>query len=242
MLRILGLEPHGDDGCCSFTSVLRSDNEIDLITFAVRPSYGLEEFYSSIKGNIFLDYEDLNFYERPKVTTHEIHNLYLSGEVNVMDYYRDKVKGKFNNFNDSVMEIASCISDKVSDNKYDILLCPVGLTHPYHIAVNEAIMFLLSTLNCEVVFYVDKPYLSTRYAKEMYEHYRTKSQSNKYLEINSPNVDKELEIREVLKEIYPTEQNMLRFSSDILLNSVDKYLINDYGDIELTLKFKESLR
>ena len=61
-MKVLAVEPHGDDLLLACKSFLELDgNEIDMITVSDRYSANLNEEFKSIKSVEFMDYEGLGY-------------------------------------------------------------------------------------------------------------------------------------------------------------------------------------
>lgn len=225
MNKVLIIEPHGDDALCSCSSIMRDKNNlVTVLTLSERPSDKLKNHYDNIENTIFLDLNDLNYGRRPKVSTHDIHRKYLNNE-DVYNLYKNLVIETFEEYKDTKEIIKESIKSYLLSDIYEYVVFPLGLCHPYHIVVAESIKELIEDNNLlkrkKFCLYVDKPYIQNRYVKEMYEFYKSSHNMDK---INHDYDGREEEILKVLKDVYPTEVNMLRFSSDILLRTSDTIL------------------
>lgn len=233
--------------------MLRSKNSkletLDVLTLSERDSKGLKKFYSSVQEVEFKDINDLNYSMRPRLNTNEIHKRFLNGE-DVELYYSMLVENTFDNFLETCTNISGKILDYIIGTKksYDVILSPVGLCHPFHIATRKGIELskthMETTFNPDyfdtpdIIYYVDKPYYQHRYVKEMYESFKDQIIHNNYIEVHSPEVYKEVEILDVFKNVYPTELGMMRFSRDILTKESDIFLVPNI----ILDKFKEILQ
>lgn len=226
-MRILSIEPHGDDTFLSANSLLASDNEIDIITLSTRESTNLKKFYPSVKNVDFADIEDV-WLESPILKTHQVHRDFLEGKpivesfaLSVMEQIPDKMsRGR--------KEVRDYLGEK-DFSGYDIVLTCSGLVNPFHLIVRDAVRDIVEK---PILYYGDKHYLNTRYAKEFYE--RIKDYLDCDAEVN-PGYEQLPEensyLKEVLGEVYPTEYKLLRFYSDIILNYPCKYIYNSRDKI-----------
>lgn len=232
-MKILLLEPHGDDALLSCHSILKTDNEIYLLTFSDHASYGLEKYYPSIKKLEFMDFKNLWYPNgKPILKTYQVHKDYLDGKPIAEDYLA-VIKEIFKeDWDVSLDHIKNKISDLVSLNNFDIVLCPSAVVHPYHIAVREAWLQFNKNINIPTIFYADKYYIQNRYAKEMYEYlvksWNFKEHNPGYVQLEEENT----KIKDILWDVYPTEGKLLRFYSDIILWYPCKYMYDNNEKVE----------
>lgn len=205
--------------------------DIDIITLGIsRSSLGIMELFPSVKSVKYYELPELDYSLRPKVNTHTFHRNFLDG-VNVYDLYKDALNLNTGNSLEVYNEAFKLLT-KYDFSKYDYVLYPVGLVHPYHILIHEVVYKLSCKYDTsKFVLYSDKPYLGTRYARECMESYSSYYNYNK-VSVNYE--DRESIVKGTLSKVYPTELNMLRFSSDVLLKEPDIYLFE-------TLTIKEGL-
>ena len=115
---------------------------------------------------------------------------------------------------------------------YDLVLCPIGIVHPYHLVVNKAwneVNDYLSGVGLPTLYYADKHYIQNRYGKEMYE--TAKISLNLDREINPGYTmlrESSKIVSDALCKVYPTESKLLRFYSDIILRYPCKYAYNSH--------------
>lgn len=240
MCKVLIIEPHGDDALCSCSSILRNKNvEIDILTLAEsRSSEDLHRIYPSIKNTTYRMCKDIDYGLRPKVSTYEIHNLYVDGK-DAYEYYLNRTFEELWGINSMDMETLyeySKTLEGIDFESYRFIFIPTGLVHPFHIITREFVeSYLGHAYDDKIIFYGDKPYLGNRYARECLECFR-KAYNLQRLELQY--ADREEEVKEVLKLVYPTELSMLRFSSQALLHDPDVFLASE----ELLTNLKEVLQ
>lgn len=225
-MKILLLEPHGDDALLSCFSLLKTNNDIDLLTFSERGSEGLISKFESITNHEFVNFPNI-WYKDGKVilNTHDVHRRFLNKEpissqydTQLQDIYKDEWISDF-------MMIESKIAEYISHKEYDLVVCPSGITHPYHVLIRQVWSKIKG--NIPTLYYADKYYIQNRYSKEMYED--LKSHLNCDKEINPGYVRLEVENKElvdILYEVYPSEGKLMRFYSDIILWYPCKYMYN----------------
>lgn len=250
MAKILLLEPHGDDALLSCSSLLRSKNNIDILTFSGRSSEGLEKFYPSIKSTHFVDSNDLPYSNRPIQNTHVVRRQFNEGK-DVSHQYDKEVKEKFGQVYDNVVEkLMLCIEPILIAEDYDVLVYPVGLNHPYHIAVRDAVerLYHIEDLSNQqdylyppVLLYVDKPYSGIRYVQDML-HSRLNNSLEIFDVLDTCAIKKEEEIKSALSNVYPTEVQLLRFYSKVILESPDTYVYNSFSENEVVKKLLSEVK
>ena len=231
-MKILILEPHGDDALLSCYSILETNHDIDILTFSARSSDGLEKHYPSIKGLMFCNINNL-WYPDGKIIlkTHEVHKAFTAGEP-IAHNYLTKLKEIFGSeFDEDVEEVKEKILLTLGQSQPDIVVCPISVVHPYHIVVREAWRSL--QLDIPTLYYADKYYIQNRYGKEMYEDLRTELHLDQ--EVN-PGYEylseKNTRIANILCEVYPSESMLLRFYSDIILWYPCKYAYKSNEKVE----------
>lgn len=233
-MKILILEPHGDDALLSCYDLLKSDEEIFLMTFSERGSDSLQEKMPSIKYSEYMDYPNLWFRDgKSLLKSHEVHRDYNNG---VSVYYK-YLKTLMSEFGEEFIRDVEQVSRRIAEIMYqydpDVVVCPVGLSHPYHVVVREA----WNSIKCKpTLYYVDKYYIQTRYNKEIYQDFlRNNSEYREYNPGYEPLPESRDEIASLLKECYPTESMLLRFYSDIILNYPCKYVYEPNNIVERLL-------
>lgn len=219
------IEPHGDDAFISCSSTLMNPNfEICVWTMSDRSSEGLREFYPSIEGTTFVDAKDVHYDYHLKYNTHDVHKRYIAGEK-LYDEYIENMDGLLaNNINARSLHIeflddimSAQISDILDIHRPDTLaLLPVGLFHPNHYATRKYYESILYK-DTPRIYYVDKPYIEKRYMKEIIA-------TSDFLFYTAPVQDKDTRAK-IFKKVYPTEQSLLRFSSESILEWKDIYAI-----------------
>ena len=225
-MEILVLEPHGDDALISCTSLLYEDtNDIDLITFSEsRSSEGLREYFPSIMNYTYLSLDDLYFKDnKPLLNTHKVHRDYLDG-VELVGKYDDML---IRSLGLPYLRLIDNFYEALSDidfSSYDLIVSPVGLSHPSHVGLRTALLKI--DTDKPILWYVDKPYISTRYNKEILtcipKYLGTDREVNPgYVEV--PDRD---DIYHILSKIYPSEVRLYRFTGDIIAKYPNKYLYN----------------
>ena len=224
-MRTLVIEPHGDDALISAWTALKGNLSIDLLTCAERSSAGLRDHLSDecVCMTTFLDQLDINLGLRPKVDTHEVNRLFKNGED--VSYYREltlsAVLDNIELYNSEGLLAETLLSKLATGSYYDFVLVPVGLDHPYHVFISDMIHRLVP-VNTKLIRYVDKPYIAKRYCKQILECW---SKNNPTLSVMTVryNTEESNEKRKVFASVYPTEQSLLRFTSDSILIDPDIY-------------------
>lgn len=220
-MKILILEPHGDDALLSCHSILKTNNEIDILTLSERPSDGLKNYYKSINNVEFLGFPNLWYRNgKPILNTHQVHREFKEGLPISNNYVNKLIEIYGNEYYDDLNMVKTVIKDDY--NNYDIVVCPIAVVHPYHVIVREA----WKSINSEIptLYYADKYYIQNRYAKEMYEDLVKSMKLDKEYNSGYNRLDKENKIiSEILCSVYPSESQLLRFYSDIILWYPCKY-------------------
>ena len=219
-MKILILEPHGDDALLSCHDVLTNlNNEITLLTFSARSSYKLIEIYPTIKRAPYLDTRNLWFPDgHPLLKTHEVHRDYLDNKP-IYDSYINLLLSVFRQeYIEDYEEVLKSIFQELQKDRYDVVLCPVGLSHPYHVIVSHCWTDEFSKLSrgdVPTVYYGDKHYIQTRYCKELFLNYVSSRQLSVtgYGEV----IPKNQNLEDALRVAYPSEVKLLRFYSDVIL-------------------------
>lgn len=234
-MRVLIIEPHGDDAFISCSStMLREAIKCKIVTFADRESHRLADIYESIYDTAYLDLPDVHYDFRIKYSTHDIHKRFLAGE-NLYDKYIQDMDdlllgyGEANTIYDKIIIGLQDYMDIILDNSYDLAILPMGLFHPNHYAAHRVSKFYLP-MDMPRIYYVDKPYIEKRYVQEILK-------CSTYPLFTAPVEDKETRSK-VFKQIYPTEQGLLRYSSQTILEWKDIYAVpKEFEDNELVLEF-----
>lgn len=222
MFKVLLIEPHGDDSLCSCSSILRNNNlSIDIVTLGEsRDSKKLIYHYPNINRTHYYALPDIDYSLRPKISTHDIHKRFVNNE-DVYTYWMNQVPYD-NCAYDMLLGIFDTIDFKFSN--YDYIVYPLGLLHPYHVAVSKIVS---KYAKGKIIRYVDKPYISNRWVKECLTSY-VNNNTCSILEVNYDT--RKDDIQRVMKDVYPTEVGMFRFSSKTLLEDPDMYVID--SDLE----------
>lgn len=235
MLKVLIIEPHGDDALLSAYKILSNKIcDIDIITLSGRSSEKLKgnQYLGTINNITYLDLEDIDYDTRPKCNTHEYNKMYKEG-INVYEHYCT-VLGK--EYGDEVwsqlVDVANKISENIEDiHDYDIVLIPAGLNHPYHYFIYKAMRLITDKEEIpNIIYYAEKPYISNRYVRQMLDGL-IKSENLSRYEVSMTEGDTAFK-SQTFREVYPTEVNMLRFSSECLLKDNDVYLSKSSDAIE----------
>lgn len=241
-MNTLIIEPHGDDALFSCFDILDKAPESSISIFTLsdhRSSEGLKKYFKSVGYATYVGIDNV-YYPNGKVVlkTHQVHRDYVNG-VPIFDNYRKFLYSDEFEYSKYVKIAEDQIKDIVKDilfkNKYDLVITNLGLSHPFHIATSKAVT---EVSDIPVLYMVDKPYISNRYNKELYENF-LKTHTD-MLEINPGyyNVVGNDKIEKILRDVYPTEVKLLRFSSDVLLYGNLKYCYNKkYHDT--IMKFKK---
>lgn len=229
-MNVLVLEPHGDDALISCTSLLYSeDNDIDLITFADgRTSDGLKKYFPSLRETRYIDHENLYFRDKkPLLNTHKVHRDYLDG-VDIAEKYNQML---IDEFGDTYMKLIDGAYDTICEldlDKYDLVVAPCGLSHPYHVGLRNALIRYRDDTNSDqpVLWYVDKPYISTRYNKEILEGIPRILDTDREVNPGYVEVPDRKDIYHIMSKVYPTEVRLYMFTGDIIAKYPNKYMYN----------------
>lgn len=222
-MRVLIVEPHGDDAFISCSSaMLKQDIKSNVVTFADRDSHRLGDVYDSVHKTTWLDAPDVHYDFRIKYSTHDIHKRFLAGE-NLYDSYikdmdnllLDKETDASNIYIDIFFKLLDYTA-VILEEDYDLAILPLGLFHPNHYAVHKLSKILLSP-DIPKIYYVDKPYIEKRYVQEILK-------CSPYSLFTAPVEDKETRAK-IFKSLYPTEQGLLRYSSQTILEWKDIYAV-----------------
>lgn len=229
-IKVLMIEPHGDDALLSCLSFIKKNNvDIDLITFSDRESEGLFKHYSSIVSTHYYRYPSLGYTNgKPYLETHAVHRGFKNGDPiydNYTEFIRDHHSTEYKELFDKMV---TDIDNYLSRKDYDLVVSPSGLVQPHHVLVRQSVDEALKNKNIPVLYYADKYYIQNRYAKEMYESMKLSMKSNNSTEIEiNPGYSKyqapNQEVYNMMEEIYPTELKLFRFYSDIIMNVPCKY-------------------
>lgn len=242
-------EPHGDDALISCWPVLIADNSSDprdqiaVITFGhSRPSYSLMRYFPNVctAGNydcyeIHMKYraafktEYDKWAKLPSAFGHIFH-----GSIPTTPYeWQQEITALVNRelWKESYQETVQSVSSHLAYNTRlgDLILSPVGLLHPYHICLASAVE------DCRRNFphlhfgtYVDYPYGSAKWVQQIIDTHpfgiRSRSRSSvdgpSIVEVSVPGDPYEHLKEQILKDVYPTELGLLRFTRDEVLKPV----------------------
>ena len=227
-MNILILEPHGDDAILSANSLLAlPEANIDIITFAdFRTSEGLKEFFPSIRKTEYIDHNNLYYFDRkPILKTNQVHRDYIEGKP-IIDNYNNMLLDYFGDLYTKAENLAYDTIKSIDFDQYDLLACPVGLSHPYHVVLRNALIRSINEdcLDKPVLWFADKPYISNRYNKEIW------SLMPRFLGVDSEinpgyeEIPELTDIYKIMKKVYPTEMNLFTYTGDIILKFHCKYL------------------
>ena len=227
---ILVLEPHGDDALISCTSLLYSeDNNIDLITFADgRTSDGLKQFFPSLRETKYIDHENLYFRDKkPLLKTHQVHRDYLNG-VNLVEKYNQMLIDEFGDIYYNLENGAYNTLNELGFENYDLIVSPCGLSHPYHVGLRNAVLRYRNEHGTEqpILWYVDKPYISTRYNKEILEGVPKFLDADIEINPGYTEVPDRKDIYYIMSKVYPTEVRLYMYTGDIIAKYPNKYMYN----------------
>jgi len=226
MTNITIFEPHGDDALISCYKLLRSeDNNKHIITFSDRSSNKLEDRPELPNVTTqFLNIPDVHYDNRIKYNTYELKRL-LSSNVDIYSSYindSDKFYSKDIgiDFVDNYSRHKAAIMEKLDNT--DVILLPFGLFHPNHFMTRDVLERLIYSMDLQdkLLYYIDKPYIEKKYVQYML----TSAMNNMHYTSNTVlDYDKEdPEIKlDIFRECYPTEQGLLRYSRNTVLNSPD---------------------
>lgn len=218
-MKILIIEPHGDDALCSLSHVLADKNkEITLYTMGVsRSSEKLKEYYPNIKDYKYFELPEIHFSNvKHLLNTHVFNGIYKdAGPIECYAHYVDKMS-KFMEYTDVVNPLRDILKE-ISYNKFHAVYIPVGLKHPYHYVLAK--LAEIYAPEFKVIYYADKPYIQTRMMDQILEGWlysKGFSKSNiHYVPTHGESV------KDLLFKVYPTERGMLRFSSKVLLEDAN---------------------
>ena len=223
-MKILILEPHGDDAVLSCNSILETDNDIDIVTFSDgRTSEGLMKYYPSIKSTRYVGFDNLWFPDnKPLLRTYDVHRDYNQGKPIARNYDRTLIENFGEDYYRAENELYGYLVGASVDN-YDLVLCCSGISHPYHVALRNAMIKYLRGHDVPVLWYGDKYYLNNRYAKEFYETLPEVLGVDSEINEGYEEISDNLKVQKVMEEVYPTELKLFRFYSPIILNCKCKY-------------------
>lgn len=231
-MKVLIVEPHGDDAFISCSSALiQEDLDITVLTMSDRDSHNLDSYYDAVKHTVYIDAPDIHYDLRLKYSTHDIHRRYLAGEDLYQKYIQDMNHHLLVEHRQDYESFVNKIKDSIDllPVDYDLAIIPLGLFHPNHYATWRASRsFILP--NIPRIYYVDKPYIEKRYVKEILK-------CSSYNLYTAPVQEKSIRA-EYFKKLYPTEQSLLRYSSETILEWKDIYAIpEEYKDNSLVREF-----
>lgn len=219
-MKLLIVEPHGDDAFISCSSALMNDDLLKVVlTMSDRDSHRLTEHYESVHQTIFLGAPDVHYDLRIKYSTHDVHRKYLAGENLYEMYIKDMnhhiVGDNIDHYNAFLKEIESNLHKIPLD--YDLAVVPLGLFHPNHYATWRAAQFFIHRTT-PMIYYVDKPYIEKRYVQEILK-------CSDY-DLYTASVQDKSTRQSIFKDLYPTEQGLLRYSSESILEWKDIYAVS----------------
>lgn len=226
-MKILILEPHGDDAVLSCNSILETSNDIDIVTFSdSRSSEGLRKYYPSINSTTYVGFDNLWFADnKPLLKTHKVHKDYKQGKPIAKNYDQTLIDNFGDDYYRSENELYNYLL-KSSIDTYDLVLCCSGISHPYHVALRNAMLRYLKSHEIPVLWYGDKYYLNNRYAKEFYETLPEILDVDSEINEGYEEIADNSLVRIAMENVYPTEVKLFRFYSPIILNCKCKYYYN----------------
>ena len=224
--RVLIIEPHGDDSLISCYRILRSDAQVKVLTLSERSSERLSEHFKFVESE-FLDLQDYNYDNRP--ADHVQVNRWHKEGKNTYQEYVNLLHEK-DGFEEIVVSpLIDVVKEELLKNVYDIILVPLGVVHPYHIAVREACERIqeslrhagLGYISDKFVYYSEGPYNGKKYGKLLEED--AISQLN-LLSLDVFSEEGFIKHKEkVFKDVYPTEVKLFRFTYDEVVCNGELY-------------------
>lgn len=222
-MKILLIEPHGDDAFLSCFPLLLSKNvDIDVLTLIGRESSQLKESESmSVINthycNLFKDNPDFIYKNLRTKSVHELKRL-VKANLNLREALLNDILA----FDPKFLEEFSYVDKALDYSKYDLIGLPVGLVHTQHLYTSHYCTVLLKDSN--IFYYKDLPYAKSVSGNLIYTEFKT--QLSDYVEV-TPCKPKELaKVKHGLfKELYPTEVKLLRFSSEGCLEMPESFLV-----------------
>lgn len=179
MKTVLYIEPHCDDLVQSSTELLMDpDNDITVITFDdsdERSSLSYSQFAAKITAI--------------KIASKEIHFNYAQVFAEEPELIRSE-------YDECYAQIIKGLKLINPQEQFDIGYFPLGLYHPHHITVSDAVKnFVLRTCK-EVYKYIDQPY----FVKFISDSHRTSiSEFNEIIEVPTPEISREEIMRKCFK-------------------------------------------
>ena len=174
-VKILAIEPHGDDILLSCFSVLRQEKAtVDVLTLGLNP-----------ERNIHSDNPSLQLGLRFPTVTNVWHARLPEWNVSERGYNHNDVnrwaKSGLNPWQVTREMVASCtgfskggplsrlkrfFQEEYEVGTYDLILAPLGLAHPYHMCVRLAVD---ECLPLNAVYYCESPYRHKKYVQKLIE-------------------------------------------------------------------------
>lgn len=221
MHKVLIIEPHGDDAIISCHSILRSPaTTVDILTLSERPSEGLKQFADHLPNLGKFDYLDMSDYNwKTKPINHHTVNRWGRDGLNTYHEYL-AVLAQEEDYNSRLKEVMPILDDYIRKGDYDLVFAPMGVIHPYHMVVKEAVR-ILEHWSDKVVYYSEPPYNGKKYGQLLEKDAAVLLATLGYglVEFRSDFYEKE----KIFATTYPTETGMFRFSKSDILENTEKY-------------------
>jgi len=163
MMKILIVEPHPDDAILSVFGATKKwiaeGNEVSIVTCSNKPKISSQSYCDLIGAKFVASdtFSDLDF------KTHRLpFNVIKEQGSQSYLYQRDHYINSFKQSYDAISAWAMGLVDQ-----YDMAVYPVGLLHPFHVAVGTAFEAAVITHNVSALCYADMPYANKVYGKTL---------------------------------------------------------------------------
>lgn len=222
MARVLIIEPHGDDALISCSSILRNaKHQKVILTLSQRESKGLKDKFPNVEEIIFKDLPDFHWDNRP-VNHHQV-NRWHKESKNTYDEYLKELQ--LNPVTRTHVDQSRVNIQWVLDTRghFDIVIAPLGIVHPYHLAVTCAASVLQDQYPVtEFIYYSEGPYNGKKYGLLLEDDAILRDE----MLLRVPHDEDWVgEKKKIYSELYPTETNLFRFSHDEVLRNDERYLV-----------------
>lgn len=242
MSKVLIIEPHADDALFSLYSIMQklSDKSIDVLTCCTHPptdgrsSAKLVEYIPQISKVTTLSYTEDKFLWSTKPYTHyDINRLAKNPEIDTYKYTVNAlVHNKTMSYSQGLSDMTKLIQDYLSSNqKYSVIYIPIGIVHPYHILVTNAVLNLSNKLESDLIFYAERPYSCKKYVQRIISDFVSHHLPEDYskLELTYDGKSKE----QVINKVYPGELNNFHWDLANLLEVPELIFAKDIKPIKV---------
>jgi hypothetical protein len=230
-------EPHGDDALLSCYSLLKrhSDKTVVVTVGHSRESKRLADHFPGIQS----EYGDVYEIKMPDYRAAYKTNYWRwkkLGDVrdnrSPWEWQRDVTRdGAGELWKESreltreyVLGYLQTLWGGITSHGNHLVLAPLGLVHPYHICLADVMIEMREQFSCPLLefgFYSEAPYNSAKWVKELENTHPVVSRHLLVSMMQGNDGSESSKKEAILKDVYPTELGLLRFTRDAVLSNAE---------------------